>query len=92
MFLPPSEYFFFPYFYPIRKYSKYSLHLTFNWKRNNTPSLRRLERKYCSKFLFFSKITKRVKFKTIKFFTTFSEQTKISKNCKDFTKCNRANH
>ena len=26
----------------IRKYSKYSLNLTFGWECNNTPSLRRL--------------------------------------------------
>ena len=30
---------FFSYFYPIRKYSKYSLHLIFCWERNDTSSL-----------------------------------------------------
>ena len=41
MFLPPSEWLiFFSYFYPIRKYSKYSLNLTFGWECNDTSSLR----------------------------------------------------
>ena len=37
MLLPPFERLIFLYFYPIRKYSKYALHLTFVRKCNDTP-------------------------------------------------------
>ena len=40
MFLPPSEWLIFSYFYTITKYPKYSLNLTFFWECNDTPSLK----------------------------------------------------
>ena len=33
---------FFSYFYPIGKYSKYYLNLTFCWEYNDTPSLKKI--------------------------------------------------
>ena len=42
MFLPPSDWWIFSYFYPIRKYSKYFLNLTFGWECNDTPSLKEM--------------------------------------------------